>query len=155
MMPGAVARIPSPSPGRFPTPLVEGDFVFVSTGYGTGSALLRLVKDGDGVRAEEPYFLDGKTLQNHRGGRTLHAGQVYLGHAHKNGFPVCVELKGGKIVSGGEQRGPGSGSAAIVLVGGDLIFRYEAGVVAPIEARPPYSALKDSSTRGATTGPGR
>ncbi len=86
------------------------------------------------MKAEEQYFLDGKTLQNHHGGMILKDGHVYLGHAHNNGFPVCVELKSGKIVWGGDQRGPGAGSAAIVLVGGDLIFRYEDGVVALIEA---------------------
>jgi outer membrane protein assembly factor BamB len=119
---------------NIPTPLIDGDLVFVSTGYGTGSALLKLVTDGDGVNAEEQYFLDGKTLQNHHGGMILKDGHVYLGHAHNNGFPVCVELKSGKIVWGGDQRGPGGGSAAIVLVGGDLVFRYEDGVVALIEA---------------------
>jgi outer membrane protein assembly factor BamB len=119
---------------NIPTPLIDGDLVFVSTGYGTGSALLKLVTDGDGVNAEEQYFLDGKTLQNHHGGMILKDGHVYLGHAHNNGFPVCVEMKSGKIVWGGDQRGPGGGSAAIVLVGGDLVFRYEDGVVALIEA---------------------
>lgn len=120
---------------NIPTPLVSGDLVFVSTGYGTGSALLKLSKDGnDGVKAEEQYFLDGKTLQNHHGGMILKDGHVYLGHAHNNGFPTCVELATGKIVWGGDQRGAGSGSAAVLMAGDDLIFRYEDGVVAQIEA---------------------
>jgi outer membrane protein assembly factor BamB len=119
---------------NIPTPLIDGDYVFCSTGYGTGSALLKLAKDGDGVKAEEQYFLDGKVLQNHHGGMILKDGHIYMGHAHNNGFPVCVELKTGKIVWGGDQRGPGAGSAAVLLAGDDLIFRYEDGVVAQIEA---------------------
>jgi len=127
---------------NIPTPLVDGDFVFVSTGYGTGSALLKLVRDGDGVKPEEQYFLEGKVLQNHHGGMILKDGKIYMGHAHNNGFPVCVEMATGKILWGGEQRGPGSGSAAIVMAGDDLIFRYEDGVVAQIAATPAAYQLK-------------
>jgi outer membrane protein assembly factor BamB len=42
---------------NIPTPLVWDDYVFTSSGYGTGAALLQLKKDGDGVTAEEKYFL--------------------------------------------------------------------------------------------------
>jgi outer membrane protein assembly factor BamB len=34
---------------NIPTPLVWDDYVFTSSGYGTGAALLQLKKDGDGV----------------------------------------------------------------------------------------------------------
>ena len=85
-----------------PTPIVKGDFVFCSTGYNTGSALLKLSAEGDGVKADEEYFLNGKTLQNHHGGMILVGDHVYLGHAHKNGNPTCVELQTGKIAWGGD-----------------------------------------------------
>ena len=41
------------------TPLVDGDYVFASTGYGTGSVLLRLSPAGNDIRAEEVYFVEG------------------------------------------------------------------------------------------------
>ena len=47
------------------TPLVSGDFVFGSTGYQTGAVLLKLSRNGDGVRAEEVYFLPADVFQNH------------------------------------------------------------------------------------------
>jgi hypothetical protein len=47
---------------------VIGDHVFSSTSYGTGSGLVKLSKDGDGVKAEEVYFLSPDDLQNHHGG---------------------------------------------------------------------------------------
>jgi outer membrane protein assembly factor BamB len=50
------------------TPVVRGNYVFCSSAYQTGAALLELKPNGDGVRAEEVYFLDHKTLQNHHGG---------------------------------------------------------------------------------------
>src|SRR6478752_8868111 len=52
---------------NIPTPIVSGDYVFCSTGYGAGSALLKLSKDGTGIKAEEVYFLKGNELQNHHG----------------------------------------------------------------------------------------
>lgn len=119
---------------NIPTPLVDGDHVFVSTGYRTGGALLKLVPNGAGVEAREAYFLEPEVFQNHHGQMVLLDGHIYAGNQHKSGFPVCVELKTGKVVWGGQIRGEGKGSAAINYVGGNLIFRYEDGVVALIEA---------------------
>ncbi len=128
------------------TPVVSGDYVFTSTGYGTGSALLKLSPAGSGVTAEEIYFLDAKTFQNHHGGLILLDGHIYSGHKHNNGFPICVEMKTGKIVWGGNERGPGKGSAAVTYADGNLVFRYQDGVVALIEARPDGYRLKGQFT---------
>lgn len=117
-----------------PTPIVDGDFVFCSSGYGTGAALLKLGKDRGGVKVNEVYFLNGNQFQNHHGGM-IHVGPyIYSGHGHNNGFPICIEMKSGKIVWGGKQRGPGSGSAAIAYADGKLYFRYQDGVMALIDA---------------------
>lgn len=120
---------------NIPTPVIRGDYVFCSTGYGTGSALLHLVKDGDGIKAEEKYFLDAKTLQNHHGGLVLIGDHIYGGHGHNNGFPICVEMLSGKIVWR-KDRGPGTGSAAVVAADGQLYFRYQNGKMALISATP-------------------
>lgn len=127
---------------NIPTPIPAGDMVFCSTGYGTGAALLRLRKDGDGVAYEEQYFLNAKTLENHHGGMVLHNGHIYCGHKHGNGFPICVDLESGKVIWGGDFRGPGKGSAAIVFADGHLIFRYQSGELAAIEATPKGYQLK-------------
>lgn len=129
---------------NIPTPLVSGDYVFCSTGYGTGAALLKLSRDGEGVRCEEQYFLSGDKFQNHHGQMILHEGHVYCGHRHNNGFPICVELLTGRIVWGGNQRGPGSGSAAVTFADGHVVFRYQSGEVALIEATPEGYRLKGS-----------
>ena len=129
---------------NIPTPIVSGDYVFCSTGYQTGSALLKLTKDGDGVKAEEKYFLDATKLQNHHGGMILKDGYIYCGHKHNNGFPICVEMETGKTVWGGEERGAGTGSAAVTYADGNLIFRYQSGEVALIEATPSGYKLKGS-----------
>ncbi len=125
-----------------PTPLVKGDHVFCSTGYGTGTGLVKLTRRGNGVNAEEVWFHGGDTLQNHHGGMILLDDHVYMGHGHNNGFPVCVEFATGNIVWGGRIRGAGSGSAAIVCADGHLYFRYENAMMALIEATPQEYRLK-------------
>jgi len=127
-----------------PTPIVSGDFVFCSTGYGAGGALLKLTRKQDAVDATEMYFLDGNKFQNHHGGMVLIKDHIYAGHGHNNGIPICLELKSGKTVWGGKTRGPGSGSAAITAADGHLIFRYTSGELALIEASPESFRLKGS-----------
>ncbi len=130
----AYNRVANPT-ANIPTPIVDGDYVFCSSGYGTGAGLVKLSKEGSGVKAEEQYFLPGKTLQNHHGGMIKIGEYVYLGHGNNQGFPVCVRMQTGEIVWR-KDRGPGSGSAAIVYAEGKLYFRYQNGVVALIDAKP-------------------
>jgi outer membrane protein assembly factor BamB len=126
---------------NIPTPLVEGDYVFASTGYQAGAALLELKKHGDGVIAKEVYFLPGSKVQNHHGGMVLLGDYVYMGNGHNNGFPLCLELKTGKIMWHGG-RGAGTGSAAVLEADGELYFRYQNGVMALVEANPEKYVLK-------------
>jgi outer membrane protein assembly factor BamB len=130
---------------NIPTPIVSGDFIFASTGYGDGgSVLLKLAKGRDGVKAEEVYYHPAKVMQNHHGQMVLKDGYVYFGHKHGQGFPICIEVATGKIAWGGNTRGPGNGSAAITYADGNLVFRYQSGEVALIEATPDGYHLKGS-----------
>ncbi len=81
---------------NIPTALVDGDYVFASTGYGTGAALLQLAKEGAGVAAKEIYFLPGNTFQNHHGGMILHQGHVYAGSGHNKGLPIAIDFEAAK-----------------------------------------------------------
>lgn len=121
---------------NIPTPVVRGDYVFASTGYQTGGVLLKLTKSGNGVAANEVYFLDPKTFQNHHGGFVLVGDHLYAGHGHNRGFPICIELGTGKVVWGGDIRNGGTGSAAVAYADGNLYFRYQNGHVLLIEATP-------------------
>ena len=118
------------------TPIVHGDHVFASTGYGTGSALLHLKKAEDGgVTAEEVYFLGGDTMQNHHGGLILRDGYIYTGTGHNRGFPLAVEMKTGDI-AWGPVRNDGQSSAAITYADGRIYFRYQNGTMILVEATP-------------------
>ena len=126
-----------------PTPIAQGDYVFGSSGYGDGgSGLLKLVKDGEGVQAVEQYYKPGKELQNHHGGMVLVGDHLYFGHGHNKGFPVCVDLLSGEKKWEGNSRDIGNGSAAITYADGHIVFRYQSGAVALVEATPTEFKLK-------------
>jgi outer membrane protein assembly factor BamB len=131
---------------NIPTPIVKGDLVFASTGYQAGSVLLKLVPSAQGVDAQEVYFLEARTLQNHHGGLVLVGDHVYGGHGHNRGFPIAVELATGKVAWGGDIRNAGTGSAAVTYADGHLYFRYQNGVVILIEATPAGYKEKGSFT---------
>ena len=138
---------------NIPTPIISGDYVFASSGYNTGAALLKISKRGREVVASEVYFLRHTVFQNHHGGMILIGKHVYTGHGHNKGFPLCIELMTGKV-AWRPGRGPGGRSAAIAFADGHLYFRYENGTMALIEAKPSKYRLKGSfrlaSVKGAS-----
>ena len=133
------------STANISSPVIAGDFVFSSSAYGAGAGLVKLAKDGDGVKAEEVYFLKADELQNHHGGMILLDGYIYCGHKQNGGDPKCVELKTGKMMWG-KVKAPGKGSAAVTYVDGHLILRYQDGLVVLVEATPKEFRIKGSFT---------
>jgi len=133
----------SNSTANIPTPIVKDDLVFCANGYHAGAVLLRLEKDprgGTGVKATEVYRLKGNRFQNPHGGCVLIGNQIYGGHGSNNGLPTCLDLVTGRIRW--KRRGPGTGSASVTSAGGKLVFRYQDGMVALIEASPDEYRLK-------------
>jgi len=127
---------------NIPTPVVLADYVFCSTAYGTGSALLKLTPAGGGITAQEVYFLDAGTFQNHHGGFVRLGDYIYGGHGHGQGAPTCIETKTGKIMWQAKQ--PGGGSAAVLYADGHFYFRYEDNTLALIQADPKQYTLKST-----------
>jgi outer membrane protein assembly factor BamB len=115
------------------TPVIHGDYVFGSAGYGTGAGLVKIKKDGEKLAADEIYFLEADTLQNHHGGLILHEGTIFTGTGHNKGFPIAVDFDSGKIAWGPE-RNAGKSSAAVTYADGRLYFRYQDGRMILVEA---------------------
>ncbi len=128
---------------NIPTCITHGDYVFAASGYNQGSGLVKLIPDGDGVKAEEVYFLEGRELQNKHGGMILIDQHIYLGHGNARGYPACVEFESGKIVWGAKrQKGVGRGEAGVAYADGNIIFRSSDGTVALFAASPEGFELK-------------
>ncbi len=120
---------------NIPTPVVHEDYVFCSSGYGAGAALLKLKKSDSGVEAEEVYFLEAKDLQNHHGGMILLGDYIYCGHGHNKGAPTCIEWRTGKRMWR-HDHGPGKDSSCVTYADGNLYFRFQDGTMALIAATP-------------------
>jgi outer membrane protein assembly factor BamB len=109
------------------TPIVRGNRVFVSSDYGTGSALLELTPSGAEVRAREVYFT--RQMKNH------HATSVLVGD-HLYGFDsaILTALKFDTGEVAWQNRSVGKGS--LVYADERLYLYSEGGVVGLAEASP-------------------
>ena len=125
---------------NIPTPLVNGDYVFCSTGYNTGAALLKLVPAENGVGVEEVHFVDPKSFQNTHGGFVWVGDYIYGGQGHNQGKPTCLDVRTGKVMW--QQDQPGEGSANVLYADGNLIFRYQDDLIVLIEANPQKFVIK-------------
>lgn len=136
---------------NIPNAVVRDNYVFVTTSYETGSALLRIQRKGTRFVAEEVYFLGPKVFENHHGGVVLVGDYLYGGSGRNKGIPVCLEFLTGKVAWHKEPLG--SGSAAVLYADGHLIFRYENGLVALIEANPHEFKVKGTFRTAVKNGP--
>ena len=106
---------------------------------------MKLTPNRDGVASRRGLLLTcGHFSKSLTAGLIQIGDYIYAGHKHGQGFPICLEMMTGKIAWGGDKRGPGSGSAAITYADGHLIFRYQDGQLALIEATSDEYRLKGS-----------
>lgn len=124
-----------------PTPIVHGDTVFASAGYGRGGGLLQLIGTNGDLTAKELYFKN--QLNNKHGGVVL-VGEYLYGDRDDSGRPWCADLKTGEVKWQRQGGGPGGGSASLAYADGHFYVRYANGYVALVEATP--AAYKEKST---------
>lgn len=108
-------------------PIVSGDMMFISSGYGTGCALLDMSGDPPKV------VYTNKNMANHFSTCVLKDGYLYgvTGNTGQ-GTLVCMEMKTGKVqwTKGGLKMG------ALMIADGKLIVSTDNGTVFVAEADP-------------------
>jgi outer membrane protein assembly factor BamB len=109
------------------TPVLQGNKVFYTSAYGTGCALLELLPDAGGLKAQEVYF--SREMMNHHGGVVLVDGYVY---GFSNNILTCLDFNRGSSVW--KDRSVGKGS--VTFADGDLYLLSENNVVGLAEATP-------------------
>ena len=118
------------------SPVVAGDIVYCSAGYGVGGGACKVSKKGSRFSAEEIYRRPGdKFIANHWSTPVLHEGHLYGMFQFKkygDGPIKCVDVKTGEVKW--EQRGFGPGN--VVLVDGHLLALSDTGVLYLIKADP-------------------
>jgi outer membrane protein assembly factor BamB len=113
-----------------PTPVVKGDRVYVTSGYGVGSNLFEIERAGGKFQARQVYAQ--RSMANQHGGALLIGDYVY-GYCDSKGW-VCQDLATGELKwSEKEQVGKGS----VAYADGCLYLRAEDdGTVGLIQATP-------------------
>jgi outer membrane protein assembly factor BamB len=76
-----------------PTPVIDGNLVFLTSGYGAGCELIKLEKDGDGVKATVAYTKN-PAVANHHGG-VIRVGDKIYGHSDRGNRWLCFDYKKG------------------------------------------------------------
>jgi len=114
-------------PAQYFTPVAFGDYVYGGA-LGVGGGTVRLKADGDGVTAEQVYFVRG--LPNGIGGAVIVGGYLYGTEVGQK--LVAVEFATGKIVWQQENFGWGS----VVAADGMLYLHLVDGTYVLVEATP-------------------
>jgi outer membrane protein assembly factor BamB len=105
------------------TPLVQGNLLYVTAGYGYGCHLYEIAKSGGKLEATDQYGRrEQKKMKNQHGGVVLGGGHVY-GHSEGTGW-VCQDFKTGRVAW--SERAEGKSGSIVAADGMLYLFSDEA-----------------------------
>ncbi len=107
--------------------IIFNEYVFLTTGYGKGSMLVRLKPDTKGMTPEIVWHSD--LMDNHHGGVILHDGYLYGSGSNARGW-FCLDFLTGKQV----WKSDGKGS--VTFADGMLYMLDERGTMRLVKASP-------------------
>jgi hypothetical protein len=113
-------------------PIVDGNRIFISSGYGRGCALLELSAEGDAAKLTQVYT--HRKLKNHCNNSVLYRGHLYGfdGQQGSGGPLVCMAFDSGKIQW--SQSGMKIGS--LLIADGKIVALLDGGLLVIAEAAP-------------------
>ena len=123
--------------GNIATPLVVGEYVFVSSNYQKGCALFRIAAKGDGATAEEVYFRKNRVMMNHHATSVHRCGFLF---GFTNASLTCVNLRTGETVEDWEATRLDKGN--VILAGDKLLGVTERGTLFLVDADPKEFRLR-------------
>jgi outer membrane protein assembly factor BamB len=116
------------------TPVVAGDMVYCSAGYGVGGGAFKVSKAGTAFQATQLWQTPGdKEVANHWSTPVLKDGHLYGMFQFKeygSGPLKCVEVATGKV----KWSQPGFGPGNVILLGNQLLALSDAGELVLAEA---------------------
>jgi outer membrane protein assembly factor BamB len=110
-----------------PDPIFHDGYVFVSSGYGKGSALIKLTSSENSIIPEMVWHTE--LMDNIHGGVILHDGYLYGSGDYKRGW-YCLDFKTGKQMW--KERGIGT----LIYADGMFYCMEERGMMKLIKATP-------------------
>jgi outer membrane protein assembly factor BamB len=118
------------------SPVISGDVVYCSAGYGVGAGAVKVSREGSNWKAEEIFRHRGdKPLANHWSTPVAHGGYLYGMFQFKqygDGPVKCVDLRDGSVKW--EQTGFGPGH--VVRSGDHILALSDAGELVLFAAKP-------------------
>ena len=118
------------------SPVVAGDIVYCSAGYGVGAGAAKIAKNGDQWTATEIYRMRGnKPLANHWSTPVLFGGHLYGMFSFKEyakGSVKCVDIKDGSV----KWEKEGFGAGQVILAGDKVLALSDAGELVLIDPQP-------------------
>jgi len=119
------------------TPIVGGDIVYCSAGYGVGSGAVKITKEGNNFKATEIWRQAGNTTKvlNHWSTPVYKDGHIYGMFGFKryaNGPILCVDIATGNIKW--SQQGFGAGN--VILAGDKVLALTDYGDLVLVAADP-------------------
>jgi outer membrane protein assembly factor BamB len=114
-----------------PTPIYDGGFVYVTSGYGVGCNLFKVTPDSGKFSAVQVYA--NKVMANHHGG-VIKIGDFVYGYSENKGW-TCQDFKTGEAKWQEKEK---LGKGSIAYADGHFYLRQEdkKGTVAIIDASP-------------------
>lgn len=112
---------------NIPDPILHDGHVFVSSGYGKGSILLKIESTGDKYMVKPMWQTD--LLDNHHGGVILHEGFLY-GSGHNSRGWFCLDFNSGMPLW------KSAGKGSITYADGMLYCLDERGIMTLVHATP-------------------
>jgi outer membrane protein assembly factor BamB len=117
------------------SPVVAGDIVYCSAGYGVGAGAYRIHREGDTWKSTELWRKTGNELANHWSTPVVKDGYLYGMFSFKEfgtGPLKCVELATGRVAWAEKNFGPGG----VVLAGNVLVALNDRGEVVLVDPQP-------------------
>jgi hypothetical protein len=109
------------------SPVVAGDIVYCSAGYGVGAGAVKITKEGDAWKATEIYRMRGdKPLGNHWSTPVVSGDHLYGMFQFKeygSGPVKCVDIKTGAV----KWEKAGFGPGQVILAGDKVVALSDAG----------------------------
>jgi outer membrane protein assembly factor BamB len=81
-----------------PTPIIQGNRIYHSSGYGAGNVALDIAKDGDKLVANQAYAANKESMENHHGGYVLHDGTIFGFSRAYRGVWMAQDFKTGDVL---------------------------------------------------------
>ena len=117
------------------SPVVSGDMVYCSAGYGIGSSACRISKSTNGFAATQVWYQPAEVIASHWSTPVCANGYLYglFGQAKFGQAPLkCVEMATGRVLWSQDGFGPGG----CTLVNGHVLVLSDAGDLVLVKATP-------------------